>query len=722
MRRRLLVLLVLCGHLAIPGLALEGKWPPYQLGELDPTWLQGEGLALDPAALWSDQIGGGLLQAVVDLGGCSAALVSRDGLLLTNHHCAFGALQHNSRPGQDLITDGFLAATRGAELSASGIKALIPSRFVDVTNEVANAVLSGSSDVERTRAIERVSKDLVARCEKSAGHRCRVAAFDGGMRFMLIDNLEYPDVRLVWAPPRSIGEFGGEIDNWSWPRHTGDLALLRVWAAPGGVPGKTARDNVPLHPAHVLPLAVEPIGDGSFVMVAGYPARSFRSFTAPEIGERAALYFPLRIELFGRWLDILNAAAAARENVRMVLADRIKGTANAEKNARGQVAGLKRGALVERRWAFENEVLRWAGEREAWRSAIDAHQELAGIVEARRATFQRDFLLDGMRRGPLPLDMALTLVRWARERAKPDIERRPAFMERNRDRLREKVDQDQKELDEPTERALMVDVLLRFAELPDGARSAAIDRFLGGARDVRTISGRVDTLFGATRVLDLAARRRMFDDNVAGLCLRRDQLLDLAFALDDELRELEARRESEDGAAARLRPEWLRAVHAFLGRPLAPDANGTLRVSFGHVQGYSPRDAVDFSPRTRVVGLVAKVTGEEPFAAPQALLAAAAAAPTSRWADAALGDVPIAFLADLDTTGGNSGSPVLNGRGELVGCNFDRVWENVANDFGYDATVNRNISVDARFLGWVLETLHGSAAQPLLTELGFARR
>ncbi|MEA2693567.1 MAG: hypothetical protein QOJ16_2954, partial [Acidobacteriota bacterium] len=220
---------------------------------------------------------------------------------------------------------------------------------------------------------------------------------------------------------------------------------------------------------------------------------------------------------------------------------------------------------------------------------------------------------------------------------------------------------------------------------------------------------------------DLAERTKMFAESEAELHARKDPLLDFAFALDRELR---ARKEAADrtrGAISRLRPVWRRAVIANAGKPVAPDANGTLRVSFAHVDGYSPKDGVRMEPQTTVSGMAEKHTGSEPFNAPAELLKAAPQARVSRWADPRLHDVPVDFLADADTTGGNSGSPVLNGRGELVGVNFDRVWENVANDFGYDPQVARNVSVDTRYLFWILDSLHGEAAREVEKEMGIER-
>jgi hypothetical protein len=700
--------------------ALEGKWTPQQLGQLDRAWLTSQGLGITPEELWNDSSSTGLLSAVVDLDGCSAALVSPDGLLVTNHHCVMSTLQQLSRPGADLIANGFLAADRAAELPGGPVKVQLPIRFTDVTAAVSTAIQGKTDDRARALAIEQARREMVASCERTPGRRCQVAVFDDGLRYVLVEALEFPDVRLVYAPPKAVGDFGGEVDNWMWPRHTGDFAFLRVYAGPDGSPAKTSRSNVPLKSVRHIRVSTHGVKPGEFVMGAGYPWRSFRSLTAAEMGERAALYFPQRTEILHAWLQIMETASAADEDVRLALADRVKSIANDEKNARAQVAGLARGNFVEKKWAFESAVLDWAKAHPEQRDAVAAYQALDAIVAERRAMWRHDLLLESMTQGSIPMAAALRLVRWARERGKPDMERKPGFMERDRDRLKETLVQEEKQVDLPTEEALLVALFERLAALPEGARSKAVDRQLGGALDHEDIKHRVDALFASSRVTDVPSEREMFDESVAGLRLRRDPLLEFAFAVDDELREVEARRERWQGAAAVLKPRWLNAVAAFQGRPVAPDANETLRLSFGHVMGYAPHDAVVMLPQTRVAGMLEKDTGRDPFALPAVVRAGALNASASPWADATLGDVPVAFLADLDTTGGNSGSPVLNASGELVGLNFDRVWENVANDFGYDQEVNRNISLDVRFLLWYLDAVEGLKARPLLAELGVA--
>jgi hypothetical protein len=700
--------------------AVDGKWTPDQILEHDPKWLRELGLQIPPEKLWSQE-GGGLLEAAVKVDGCSAGFISREGLLITNHHCAFGILQQHSTPERDLITNGFLARTPAEELGGAGTRATIPHRTRDVTAIVEGAVPAGADDLQRFQAIERKAKELVAECERQENRRCQVEAFDGGVRYLLIESLELPDVRLVYAPPRSVGEYGGEIDNWSWPRHTGDFALLRVYAGADGKPAEMADDNVPYRPRHWFPVSARGVKPGDFVMLAGYPGLTIRSFIEAEMRERAELYHPRRAELYRAWIDTMEAASTQGEEARIALADRIKSLANREKNSRGQVAGVRRGRILEKKAASEAEVLAWAAKRPEQKGAVEAHAELARLVEDRVRTWERDFLLDQMKNGPKPLDLALTLVRWSGEKAKPDLEREPDYQERNRDRLLDRIERDQKRMHLPTEAALLTDVLARFASLPEGSRVEAVESFLGGRRDREALRAKVEDILARTRVTDLEERRKMFEESEEQLRARRDPLLDLAFSLDRELRAWKEREDRFEGAVSRLRPRWQRAVLAHAGRPVAPDANGTLRVTLAHVKGYSPRDGLFMEPRTTVSGIVEKHTGEEPFDAPDALLAVAPRAPESPWADKQLNDVPVCFLADADTTGGNSGSPVVNGRGELVGVNFDRVWENVANDFGYNPEIARNISVDVRYLFWLMETLHGDDARRLLAEMGVAR-
>jgi hypothetical protein len=693
-RRSFLVLALSLALLPrLPG--VEGKWTPRQVLELDPAWLKQLGLEAPPQKLWDPGGGAGLLSAAVNISGCSAGFVSETGLILTNHHCLFGVLQEHSTPQRDLMTDGFLARTHAEELRGRTTRVAVPRRFTDVTKAVLAAVPQGASDYARWEAIEKKQKELVAECEKQPGARCRVAVFDGGVEYILVESLELDDVRLVYAPPRAIGEYGGEIDNWMWPRHTGDFAVARAY-----------KDGKPYRPEFWFPISRAGVKPGDFVMVLGYPGRTVRSLTAAEMALQRDGWFALRARIYGEWIRALEESTRDSREGSIAVAGTLKSLHNVVKNAQGQLAGLARGGIIEKRQEEEKEVLAWAAQRPEWKAAVEARRELDERAERRRAAALRDFLLQSVPNGPVALRHAAQLVRLAAERVKPDIEREAEFMQRQWPQLKARLEREQKSFYRPADEALLKNWLRHALSLPQGMRIQAVDaRFRSASLDED-----VARLYAGTRVTDLAERMKMFDETLEQLRARRDPILDLAFALEPELRAFDRAQREHEGAVSRLRPAWRKAVMAHAGKPVAPDANGTLRVSFAHVKGYVPREAVEYLPQTTLAGMLEKHTGEEPFALPKALLDAASKTDPAQ--------VPLNFLSDADTTGGNSGSPTVNGRGELVGLNFDRVWENVANDFGYNPAIARNVNVDIRFFLWLLENV--DRADALLRELGAA--
>jgi hypothetical protein len=699
--------LVLAVLLAAPALAGEGKWTPQQVLAQGPEWVKAQGFGLPLERLWDEEAGGGLLANAVQLPGCSGSFVSAEGLLVTNHHCVVGILQEHSTPQANLSQDGYLARTRAEERRASAYRIQVPRAFRDVTAEVLAAVPAGATDLERFRAVEAKQKALVAECETKPDTRCQFAEFDGGLFFTLTEFEELKDVRLVYAPAAGVGNYGGEVDNWSWPRHTGDFSLLRAY-----------KDDEPYRPRRFFPVSTRGVREGEAVAVLGYPGRSYRAWIAAEMKEREERWFPAVLGLYGEWIRILEEEAARSPEVGIAVADELRGLGNTHKNAAGQIAGLRRGRIVEKQRSAEQRVLAWAGGRPDGTAATQAHAGLEALNAARLATWDRDFLLDAVMRGPRALRWPLTLARRATEGAKPDAQREIGYMERDLPRLRDQLERDQKRYAEAVDRRLMRSWVKRALALPAGQRIAAVDAAFGGAPDDAALDAAIGRLYASSRVFDLAARKAMFDETPEALRARRDALLELGFALDAERKALKDRRDAASGATLRLRPAWRKAVIAEAGRPVAPDANGSLRVTFGRVRGYSPREAVTMAPHTTLAGAMEKHTGEEPFDLPARVREAFVAGRFGRWADPAHGQVPIGILADCDTTGGNSGSPTIDGEGRLVGVNFDRVWENVANDFGYNPDVARNVSADVRYLLWLLEEVEG--ARELLRELGVA--
>ena len=670
----------------------EGKWTPQQLLQFDAAWLKKQGLELPVSRLWDPTRGTGLLAATISTGGCSAGFVTNTGLFLTNHHCLFGIVQEHSGPNRDLITHGFLAASREEELRGKTARITVPHRFTDVTKEINAAIPAGAADLARTKAIEAKQKSLIAACEKTSGMHCSVAVFDGGLQYVLITTIELNDVRLVYAPPRAIGEFGGETDNFRWPRHTGDFAI-----------GRAYKDGKPYQPEFYFPIARTGVKPGDFVMVLGYPGRTIRSMTAAEMTNERDYRHQLRNEIYGEWIRVIEEKTKGSSQGAITVAATLKSLNNNHTNAQGQLAGLARGRILEKQQEHDSAVSTWAGQQAGFAKSVEAKMDLDRLAATRRRTATRDFLFQIIKPGPLALNQATTLVRLAAERAKPDAERDPDYMNRELPALANTLERQQQSFYRPADEAMLNVWVERAWKLGAAERIQAIDSLVPRDRIPQTVAA----LYNGTKVTDPRERMKMFEETTAQLRARKDPLLDFAFALEPELRVWQAETQTYEGAVARLRPLWRRAVIAHAGKPVAPDANNTLRVSVAHVKGYTPRDGVMYLPQTTLAGMLEKNTGDPAFTVPSFVIDAARFVKPDQ--------IPLDFLADADTTGGNSGSPVINGRGELVGLNFDRVWENVANDFGYNPDVARNISVDVRFLMWLLEV---QKADGLLKELG----
>jgi hypothetical protein len=686
--------------MASVALAGEGKWTPQQVQQLGPAWVKQQGFALPLSKLWDEKTGTGLLANAVQLPGCSGSFVSKSGLLITNHHCIVGILQEHSTPQENLVKDGYLARTAADEKQSTSFRIQVPRRFLDVTRDVLDAMPPNPDDLARFKSVEATQKKLVAECEKKPNTRCVFAAFDGGLFFTLTEFLELTDVRLVYAPPSAVGDFGGEVDNWMWPRHSGDFSLVRAY-----------QDGKPFVPQAFFPLSKDGVKENDAVAVLGYPGASFRAQLADEMAEREGRWYPSVRAVMAEWQAIIDEEGKRSSEALVANADDLRSILNTKKNAEGQLAGLKRGKILEKQRAAEARVKAFATKKPELAPALEAHAGLVALATERLKTWDRDFLLDMSGRGSRALSWPLMLARRSVEAQRPDVEREPGWQERDLPRLRERHERDQKRFHPAVDQRLFVSWVKRALALPADQRLAVVDTTFAGLKDDAALARKCSELAATSKVFDLETRKKLFDETPAQLEARKDSLLGFALALDAERRALRDRRDVWSGRVLKLRPVWRRAVIAEAGRTVAPDANSTLRVSFGRVKGYSPREAVTMTPNTTLGGMLAKHTGEEPFDVPRRIRDAAA--------DGKSDTVPVDFLADLDTTGGNSGSPVIDAKGRLVGVNFDRVWENVANDFGYNPDVARNVTADVRFLLWLLATVED--AKPLVTELTDAK-
>lgn len=451
--------------------------------------------------------------------------------------------------------------------------------------------------------------------------------------------------------------------------------------------------------------------------MAGYPVATQRRFTAPEMEERIEL-LQRRAEVYKAWVSMMDEAMAGDPSARLALVGRRDSLANQAKSNGGAAVKATAQGVAASAWTRDSDVIAWAENHPNHRGLGSVYHEIAEIVERRRAVSERDFLLGEIGRGSRSLDLGVTVVDRAEHATKG-----PALPHMSVAESNEQMKAEQQRIHPETEERLLVDFLWRMASLPSGKRSSAVDLVLDGSTSRDAIAGIARRVLQGSRILDLGERTLMFRASIEELKRRGDPIIDLALGLVAERQALRQRQKSDYGSSLRLHSRWQRATVEYAGGLVDHDADGTLRVSFGHIQEFRPRDAVWLESRTTVRGIQEKNTGEPPFDAPEWLLAGIATSAQSRWADRELDAVPVNFLADGDTSAGSSGSPILNGKGELIGVNFDRIWESIANDLAYDPKSTRSIGVDIRYMCWLLEAQYGrSATAALLLEMGAAPR
>ncbi|MGH8083183.1 MAG: S46 family peptidase [Lysobacter sp.] len=712
MRPRVLALsLALC---ATAAQADEGMWMPSQLPDLA-RQLRAAGFKGNPGDL--AELTRAPMNAVVKVGGATGSFVSGDGLVLTNHHVAFGVIQYNSKPERDLIGNGFVAADRAAELPANpDFRVLVTTGFDKVTDRILKDA-RGKHGRAYFDAVDAASKVLVAECEREAGYRCSVANMYYGTDFYLIRQLELRDVRLVYAPPTAIGNYGDEIDNFVWPRHSGDFTLLRAYVGKDGKPADYSPDNVPYAPPGHLQISTDPVREGDYAMLAGYPGITYRHRMASEFAQQIEWQLPSRVALFGDLIKTIDAASASDDEAKVRYAAQVAGFKNTLKRAQGELDGLRRSDAVKVRRSDEAAMLAWLDKQadaKAVRGDIDAAQK---VLDAGAAMRDRDQLLTAIRTQTQLLNAALSVQRLALERGKPDAQREGGYQQRDEALIVGRLKQVQRRYSGPVEKDVLLYLLTQYKQLPKTARVAEFDRVFEG-EDRASLQRSLDALYAGTRLGDEAARLQAMNSDAKQLQASDDSLLKAAATLLPAILRIEEETKTREGELLRLRPAYMRALIAYRksqGRAVYPDANSTLRVSFGAVSTMDPRDGVRYRPLTTVQGIVEKHTGVKPFDAPQTLRDAIAKGDFGSTADPELKTQTVDFLTNLDTTGGNSGSPVLDANGKLIGLNFDSNWEAVSASWMFDPRYKRAIHVDMRYLRWLLAKVY--PAPHLLKEM-----
>jgi len=574
----------------------EGMWMPSQLPSIAKQ-LRAAGFKGNPQDL--AELARPPMSAVVKVGGASGAFVSRDGLLLTNHHVAFGVIQYNSGKAadgsqRDLIGNGYIAADRAAELPANpDYRVLVTTGFDKVTDRIL-ADARGKTGRAYYDAIDAATKAVVSECEQDAGYRCSVANMYYGTDFYRIKQLELRDIRLVYAPPRAIGNYGDEIDNFMWPRHTGDFTLLRAYVGRDGKPADHSPDNVPYVPPAHLQIATDPVKAGDFAMLAGYPGVTFRHRMADEFANQIDWQLPSRVALFDGLIRTVEQASAGDAEATVRYAAQVQSLKNTLKRAQGELDGLRRSDAVRVRRDDEAAMLAWLSaqpDAAATRADIDAAK---AQLDAGRAMRDRDQLLGAIRSQTQLLRAALTVHRLALERAKPDAQRESGYQQRDETLLAGQLRQVQRRYVPTVEKALLADLLRQYQALPAAQHVAEFDAVFGTAPGAtpEQVRARLDALYAGTGLGEEATRMATMQADAATLAASRDTLLQAAVTLQPAILRLEDEAKARDGELARLRPAYMRALIGYRrsqGRAVYPDANSPLPASFGKGHHNDPR-------------------------------------------------------------------------------------------------------------------------------------
>jgi hypothetical protein len=708
--KRFVLALVTSALLVAGASAEEGMWMPKQLPEIS-TKLKAAGLTLDPKTM--TQLTEFPMNAIVSLGGCTASFVSPQGLVVTNHHCAYGSITYNSTVEKNLLRDGFLARTLGEELPAApGSRVFVTVDVQNVTDKIIDPNTAKLAGKERVAGMEANEKSVVASCEKDAGHRCTVASFYGGLEFYLIKQLEIRDVRLVHNPPESVGKFGGDTDNWMWPRHTGDYSFYRAYVGKDGKPADYSKDNVPYQPKHWLKIAPAGVKEGDFVMVTGYPGRTNRHRLPSEVDFTFGWNYPAFVKASGEQLAIIGKETKDRPDAAIKYASTVAGINNYYKNRQGMLDSYAKSDLLQRKQAAFNDLKAWVNADKARQAQYGADiAAIESLVAERNAITKREFLLTYS--SPRFLDAARTMYELANQKAQADdMQRKIGFQQRDWPRLRSALDAIDKRYDEQVDKHLVRHFLMQYLSQPESEQNAGFVSALGlkAGMSESQIAAQLDKIYAGSKLADKAARVAWLDRAVADFKASDDGFIKAAVAMYDEAKRGEQRDRELAGKIQQAYANYMKALIAYRnskGEAVYPDANSTLRVTFGKVAGRTAgnADGTAWTPFTTLRGITEKYTGKGEFDAPASQLAAIKEKKFGSYGVKALDSVPVNYLATLDITGGNSGSPVLNSRAELVGLAFDGTLDSVISDWDFNPATTRTIACDVRYMLWQMEVV-----------------
>lgn len=706
----LLLIVILLSFAFIPSAPDEGMFPLNDIRNLD---LKSAGLKISIDEVYNPD-GVSLVDALVRVGGCTGSFVSGEGLILTNHHCVFGAVQAASTVENNYLENGFVANTREEEIPAKGLTCRITVSYEDVSSEVLEAADKADDISKRTDAISKKIREIVKREEeKDSTIKAEVSEMFVGESYVLFRYQIINDVRIVYAPPRSIGEFGGESDNWVWPRHTGDFSFLRAYVAPDGSPAKYSEDNVPFKPKKHLQVNADGVDENDFVFLLGYPGRTFKHQPSHFIINQERYLLPYISKLYRWMIDLYEAKGNDDPEFALEISTTIKNLANVEKNYRGKLQGLERLGLVQKKQNEEKQLQEFINSNPELKNKYGT--VLKDIDEVYNEIFERGrlpYLTATLSRFVQNYRLAEIFIEYKNEMAKPDSARKSFYTEKNETQLLAAIDklfnEHRGDLDMQLFKKILNDAV-KFDEL----KKFEVFQFLNQQENLEEY---LSTAYTNSFVNDGDSYTKNLLDDELTLSAVDDLLINLMQKFY-ELNESEtAKRNIINGRLNILLANMMEVKRVWLDKSFIPDANSTLRLTYGYIYGYSPADAAHYSPITTLKGVVEKGRDDGDYKLLPKIRELYDKKDFGRFVNPKLNDVPVGILYNTDTSGGNSGSPIMDAYGRVVGVNFDRAFEATINDFTWSAEYSRSIGVDIRYILWVTQKVGG--ADFLLKEMG----
>lgn len=688
----------------------EGMWEPYQMESLKKELRASgyRGNVSNVSDLFKHP-----MNAIVSLGGCSAAFVSDTGLIATNYHCIERSyLQFNSNAESDLFETGFVARTKEDEKkSAPGSRVYVTLDSSNITDKVLFGLSDTTQALDRAKIIEDNKKEIIKNCETSDEIECRVRSFFSGEIYKLEKVLKIKDVRLVYAPPAYIGEYGGEIDNWMYPRHTGDFALLRAYTAKDGSSKEFNKDNVPYKSDSFLKISAKGVEDGDFVMVVGYPGRTNRLLTLNEIKWDLETGFYETVKFLKRGIDLIEQNTNSSNGSKLKYRGLKSGYQNYYKKISGQIDGAENFKLLE---SEEINWINFIGFVESSANETDKaylNELLALIDQEQKKNIARSYFGNSAL-----ISQAQRIYRNAVERESIDSERKSGYQERDQEGIANRIKALDYSYDHEVDRVIFLDRLMTYKNFDKSYRRATYSKLLRLDENEEVVTQRVNEIY-KTKYKNSKNFLNMMNLTLEELNSSQDPLI--IFIKDIFEESLEYEKESERVGAQRqlLKSKFnnlLRKYYESSGRQMYADANGTLRVTYGNVAGVSLQDGIRYEPFTRLEGIAQKHSGKKPFKASDQLLSLIENKDYGKYEYKPINSVPVNFISTLDITNGNSGSATINAKFELVGLAFDGMLETIIADYKHIPEA-RTISVDSRYLLWTLEKLE--RADNILEEL-----